>query len=91
MPRRIRLDNSPYNLLLLCLECHREVHANEDWAALRGLIAYADPARTPVLLARTRWVRLDGAGGYHPLDPGEAVSLIDAAERSRGNPLVGIA
>jgi len=85
------LDNSVQNLMLVCLKCHREIHQHEDYAALNGHIVHADPARTPLRVARERWALLDGAGGYHALTPVEAISLIRAAEESRGNPLAGIA
>ena len=90
-PQRNGRDNSIPNLMLMCLKCHREVHAWEEYAAMHGHIVHSDPGATPVLLHRTRWVLLTPSGDYAEVPEAEARALIDAVETLRGNQLVGLA
>lgn len=39
------------NLVLLCLDCHRVIHADEAVAAAEGWIVWHDPDVTPLLRA----------------------------------------
>ena len=89
-PRRNGLDNRPENLLLLHLKCHRIVHEDEDYAAMRGFIAHSEPGDTPVLLARERWVLLTSSG-YLEVPAREAEALLAAVQALRGNRHVGVA
>lgn len=58
-PRRWGGKNRLYNLVFLCVKCHREIHCDEDQAAEEGWILPVDTAAAPVL----RW---DGWALLHP-------------------------
>jgi hypothetical protein len=49
LPRRLGGLDTVSNCTFICLTCHREIHRDEDAAALQGWIVWADPDVTPVL------------------------------------------
>lgn len=61
-PRRNGGRNTMENLLLLCLSCHRDVHADEDAAVLDGFMTLEEPTRP---LRPTRAVKQ----AHRPLPP----------------------
>lgn len=94
--------NSPSNLVLLCGSgtsgCHGEVESDRWMAVQDGLIVpqHADPATTPVLLARG-WTVLTDDGCYIDTTDGEsasdnacAVGEYEAAPPSAGNTQRGL-
>lgn len=77
--------------MLMCRRCHREVHHDEDLAALRGHIVHSDPAATPVLVSRHRWVRLTPGGSYEDVPERLARALVEYVEAIRDNRHLGAA
>jgi hypothetical protein len=75
--RRLGGDHSISNLVFLCIPCHRGIHDQEPLAALTGWVAWADPEVAPVRLASGAWVLLVPDGTYEPLEPVEAIRLLD--------------
>ena len=64
------------NCILVCNTCHREIHRDEEKAALTGWIAWYDEEVTPVLLHTGGWALLVPDGTYEYLSHREAERLV---------------
>lgn len=74
--RRIGGGDTVFNLVLLCIPCHRELHRDESSAAEYGFVAWGDPEFTPLFHAREGWVLLAPDGTFEHLSEHEAVRLL---------------
>jgi len=73
--------NRLYNLVLVCVKCHRWIHAHEDLAAQDGWILPCDTAAVP-LLRHDGWVLLGARGGFERLSEYAGRSLLSWATSS---------
>jgi hypothetical protein len=62
------------NLILLCNDCHRDIHRDEVTASQAGWIVWADPDMTPVLLP-CGWALLVPDGTLERLSAEEGTRL----------------
>jgi hypothetical protein len=76
-PRRLGGPDTVSNLVLLCFECHQDIHQAEPLAALAGWLAWVDPEVTPLLHEVHGWVLLVPAGTVEPLAEPEALRLME--------------
>lgn len=81
-PRRIGGPDTLSNCVLLCLECHYGIHADEITAALEGWIVWGDPEVTPVRLplptlgeVTLTWALLVPDGTFEHLSEDEGARL----------------
>lgn len=78
--------NEVENLMLVHLKCHRVIHQDEDYAAMKGwIIPQPVESPPPLWLGRSRWVDLTLGGSYRPVAEADALEWIRAAEEARGN------
>lgn len=79
LPRRLGGPNTVFNLVLLCRECHKGIHRNEDIAAQWGWMVWHDPEVTPFLRkGKGRgpgWVLFTPDGGLEYLTHQEGARL----------------
>lgn len=69
------------NFLLLCVNCHRQVHKDEPTAGAYGYISWVHPWATPVWHPRgdagaPGWVLLVPDGSMEPIADDEAIRLL---------------
>ena len=85
-PKRSGGRDSVYCMVLLCLKCHREIHADEKAAALDGWITERHPGNVP-FRGWQGWVlpRQDGGLDHLDFDTGRLISVPEtrSAHRSR--------
>jgi hypothetical protein len=67
--------NRLYNLVLVCIRCHRWIHSHETLAAEEGWIVPADTAAVP-LRRHDGWVLLHADGSAEPLSEYAGKSLL---------------
>lgn len=67
------------NLILTCLECHRNIHRDEGAAERMGHIVgeWSDGEMTPLLVRGEFWAYLDPDEGYRYVKAEEARAVVD--------------